>query len=216
MGAADQKAQAPSALGILGFGGGIALVASVVSQVSLAATLGLVLTAGVLATRHLWAHSSLEKQNIVRGRLRAGLPAAVAALVAYDLSRWTMVEVLGFAFEPFEAFGAFGRAFWGEAATGWWVGASGVAIHVVNGLGFAIGYTLLAGRRGPLAGILFALGLEAAMVVLYPSWLRIQAVDEFLQVSMVGHVVYGATLGWVSRALLQRATWQTPAESSQP
>ncbi len=216
MPAMDQDTQALSVLGILGFGGGMALVASVVSQVSLAATMALVLAAGILAARHLWAHSSPEKQEVVCRRLRAGLPAAVAALLAYDVSRWAVVEVLGLTFAPFEAFGAFGRAFWGEGATGWWVEASGIGVHVVNGLGFAIGYTLLAGRRGPLAGVVFALGLEAAMVVLYPPWLRIQAVDEFLQVSMVGHVVYGATLGWVARALLQRAHQRTRTESPRP
>lgn len=212
----DVHVQAPSALGILGFGGGVALMASVASHVSLAVTLALVLMAGIVAGRHLWAHSSVEKKNVVRARLRAGAPAAVAALAAYDLSRWTMVEILGFSFQPFEAFGAFGRAIWGEQASGWWVDVSGVGIHVTNGIGFALGYTLLAGRRGPLAGIVFALGLEAVMVFLYPAWLRMQAVDEFLQVSMVGHIVYGATLGWVARALLQRDARHAGSESSLP
>jgi hypothetical protein len=172
--------------------------------VSLAATLLVVVVAGTVAGRHLWARSTHERRDLVRRRLRAGAVAGVAALAAYDVSRWVLVEVLGFRLGPFEAFAGFGRALWGAGAQGWWVTASGVAVHVANGLGFAMGYTLLARRPGPASGIAFALGLEVAMVALYPDWLRIQAVDEFLQVSMVGHLAYGATLGWASRAVLRR------------
>lgn len=200
-----EDVSAASPLGILGFGTGLAIVAHILSGISLAATLGLVLVATAVAGRYFWAHTSTERREGARRRLRTGALAGIAALVAYDLSRWSLVQVLHFQFRPFESFTGFGRALWGAGADGWWVDASGVALHIANGLAFAIGYTLLAGHRGPIAGIAFAILLEAVMVALYPSWLRIQAIDEFLQVSMLGHVAYGATLGWASQALLKRS-----------
>ncbi|MBW3557785.1 MAG: hypothetical protein KY454_12710 [Actinobacteria bacterium] len=210
-GSTRRGASPPSRLGILGFGSGLALVASILSGISLAATLLVVVVAGTLAARSLWARTTTERRALARRRLHAGAVAGIAALGAYDLSRWVLVAVLGFRFGPFDAFGGFGRALWGAGAQGWWVEATGVAIHLANGLGFALGYTLLVRRPGPASGIVFALGLEAAMVALYPHWLRIQAVDEFLQVSMVGHLAYGATLGWVSRAVLERRDTGAPA-----
>jgi hypothetical protein len=195
-----------SPLGILGFGTGLALASYIIAGISLGLALLVVVAAGGFGGRHLWVRTSPARQEIARGRALAGLRGGLLALLTYDLSRWILVELLGFGFWPFDIFGAFGSALWGPGAQGWWVQASGVAFHVANGLGFAVGYTLLFGKRGPLAGIGFALGLEAAMVALYPGWLRIAAIDEFLQVSMVGHVVYGATLGWSTRRLLERRT----------
>jgi hypothetical protein len=37
--------------------------------------------------------------------------------------------------------------------------------------------------------------LESIMVSIYPSWLGLKALDEFLSVSILGHVIYGAMLG---------------------
>jgi len=33
------------------------------------------------------------------------------------------------------------------------------------------------------------------MVNIYPGWLGLRALDEFLSVSVVGHLAYGAVLG---------------------
>lgn len=201
----------PSGLGILGFGTSLALVAYILSGISLGHTLALVVAGAAVLGRYVWTHSSPSQKLAASRGLKAGAVAGVTALAAYDSSRWALVELLSFTFRPFEAFGAFGRGLWGARASGWWVEATGFGLHVTNGIGFAVGYTLLAGRRGPLAGVVFALGLEAAMVALYPSWLRIGAIDEFLQVSMLGHVAYGATLGWVARWLLGRWSPATAA-----
>ena len=44
--------------------------------------------------------------------------------------------------------------------------------------------------------------LELLMVSVYPGWLDMRALDEFLQVSVLGHIVYGAVLGYSARWLL--------------
>jgi hypothetical protein len=48
------------------------------------------------------------------------------------------------------------------------------------------------------------------MATLYPSWLRIQQFGEFLQVSALGHVVYGSVLGLVAAAGVARFASSDP------
>src|SRR5262249_50092417 len=138
-----------------------------------------------------------------------GAAAGGAGIVAYDLSRWLLVHFGHFQFKPFDAFYTFGQAMFGQAILGpghpsWVTLAVGVAFHLINGVGFAMAYTVWAGHRGPLAGMVFALFLQLAMVAVYPSWLRIQMLGEFLEVSMLGHMAYGAAVGATSRYLLAR------------
>ncbi|HEV2071518.1 MAG TPA: hypothetical protein VGR26_17150 [Acidimicrobiales bacterium] len=141
-------ASPPSPLGILGFGSGLALVASILSGISLAATLLVVVVAGTLAARSLWARTTTERRALARRRLHAGAVAGIAALGAYDLSRCVLVAVLGFRFGPFDAFGGFGRALWGAGAQGWWVEATGVAVHLANGLALPSATRFSSGGRG--------------------------------------------------------------------
>lgn len=37
------------------------------------------------------------------------------------------------------------------------------------------------------------------MVSVYPGWLGMKALDEFLQVSIFGHFVYGIVLGYFAK-----------------
>jgi hypothetical protein len=69
----------------------------------------------------------------------------------------------------------------------------------VNGVGLGVAYALVVKRPGPISGVLWGLGLELVMALLYPSWLRIRALEEFLTISIFGHVVYGFTLGMLGR-----------------
>ena len=87
--------------------------------------------------------------------------------------------------------------------------AAGVAFHVLNGLSFGLAYLLVFGRlalrsrRLALAsGVGWGLFLEAFQVTLYPGWLSIAAYREFVTISALGHVVYGATLGLLGRRVL--------------
>lgn len=130
--------------------------------------------------------------------------AGALATGAYDLFRYLLVKAAHFTFWPFDIFSIFGQALVGAEYTGTWVTVAGVAYHVVNGVGFAVAYSLWLGRRGPLAGIAWALVLELLMVSVYPGWLGLKALDEFVTVSVFGHFVYGATLGYTARIILKR------------
>ncbi|WP_148234359.1 hypothetical protein [Cellulomonas flavigena] len=104
---------------------------------------------------------------------------------------------------PFKAFPFFGQALLGEAGESLHLGA-GIAFHLLNGIAFGIAYVVWFGRRPVWVGIAYALGLEAFMLALYPGWLDIKALEEFTQMSVLGHVVYGATLALTARWLLVR------------
>lgn len=184
---------------------GAALLVYVVSGVSLPAALALALTVAAAFSAAVWRGLAAPGRAEALRAIRAGIAAGAAATAAYDLSRWLIVEVAGFTFWPFDIFTLFGQALLGAEHTGPWVTLAGVAFHVVNGVGFGIAYTLWIGRRGVLAGVAWAMALETLMVTVYPGWLGLKALDEFLQVSILGHAAYGSVLGFTARRLLARA-----------
>jgi hypothetical protein len=142
------------------------------------------------------------KAELLR-RIRGGVVAGLAATAAYDLIRWLLLLVFHLTFQPFDIFFIFGKLLLaGFAAPHAVVMAAGMLFHWVNGVGFAIGYSILFGYRGWWAGLLWALGLEAVMLAVYPGWLDIRAIAEFRSISMTGHVVYGVVLGEMARRVL--------------
>jgi hypothetical protein len=56
-----------------------------------------------------------------------------------------------------------------------------------------------------LTGVAWAALLEVFMVTLYPGWLGLRALEEFLSVSIVGHAVYGVVLGATAGAWCRHA-----------
>ncbi|MGY6502146.1 MAG: hypothetical protein ACXIVQ_14780 [Acidimicrobiales bacterium] len=140
-----------------------------------------------------------------RRQLLIGFAAAAVAVIAYDVSRLFLVNVLGFHIDPFKAFPFFGAGLIGQDAsnTAHWI--AGTVFHFVNGITFGIAYTIWLGRRGVVWGIGYGLGLEAIMIGLYPAWLQIDAMAEFTTVSVFGHIAYGAALGYFAKRWLERA-----------
>ena len=181
---------------------GAALLIYIVSGVSLLAAAGLVLAVAVLIGAFIWRRANTRSQDALRLLLWAGTLSGILATSAYDLSRFLLIEITGIAFWPFDIFNVFGQALMGAGASGAWVRLAGLLYHFANGIGFALAYTLVAGRRGVWAGIAWAMVLELMMVTVYPGWLDMRALDEFLQVSVLGHIVYGAVLGYSARWLL--------------
>jgi hypothetical protein len=131
--------------------------------------------------------------------VRAGLVAGGPALVAYDLSRLMVSELAAFEIGPFDAFPHFGAALIGEDAPAMARRVVGATFHVVNGMSFAVAFAIVFRAKGILVGIAWGLGLEAAMLGVYPWWLQIEQIGEFIGLSVIGHVCYGATLGAVTR-----------------
>jgi hypothetical protein len=177
---------------------GAGLLVYVASRVSLWLCLAATAAVGGAATWSAWRSAGAARAEL-RRRAGHGVAAGVVATLAYDLSRL----VLARAFEPtdsvFRALPIFGQLLAGHAAGGaaaWTVGA---AYHFANGVGFAVAYALVARRPGVATGLAWAAFLELSMISIYPSWLGFKAAGEFVTISVLGHVAYGATLGHVVR-----------------
>lgn len=182
---------------------GAALLVYVISGVSLLAAAGLVMVAAAVLGAVIWRRADPRGQMEMGRLLRAGALAGFLATAAYDLSRFFLIEVTGIAFWPFDIFNVFGQALVGAGYSGTWVRLAGLLYHFANGIGFALAYTIVLGRRGVWAGVAWAMVLELLMVTIYPGWLGMEALNEFLQVSVLGHVVYGVVLGGSARWLLE-------------
>jgi hypothetical protein len=202
----DRNAVRRRLVGSLFLASGAALVTYIVSGISLLWTLIGAIGFATLLGQLAWRRSDDDGRRRMRRGMAAGAVAGVAATLCYDVSRFALIQLTGIEFWPFDIFGIFGRALFGEGNLAAWVPLAGFAYHVTNGIGFAIAYTLLVGERGVSWGIAWGLGLEAMMLTFYPGWLDIRAIEEFVSVSVVGHVVYGAVLGWTAQRLLLRAT----------
>lgn len=181
---------------------GASLLVYVFAGVSLALALSVAVVLVSSAWVFTWRKSSSERKKLLVAQMKAGLIAGVLGTGAYDASRFLLIKITGIQFWPFDIFDIFGKAILGMSAQGFWVTPVGVAFHFLNGITFAISYTILFGKRGVFFGILWALGLEALMVAVYPNWLNIAFMNEFLSVSIFGHLVYGATIGYLAKRLL--------------
>src|SRR5579859_968215 len=163
-------------LGAIFGSSGLALLVYILAGVSLGLTLLLVMAAatagGLLARRRL----PPERRALLARRIAAGTAGGAAGLLAYDGTRWLLVQAGHFKLKPFDVFYSFGQAMFGQAILGpghpaWLLWTAGIAFHLLNGIGFAVAYAVWLGERGWLAGIAFAMGLQAVMVAVYPSWL---------------------------------------------
>jgi hypothetical protein len=186
---------------------GAALVLTVVTRLSL----GLTLLCGVacvgLLGRLCWTRVSLAARSVLVEHIRTGLLAGLVGTIAYDLARAVVVLGLSTGYRPFDIFPLFGKAILGETAPAPAVLAAGVIYHYVNGAAFSTGYSILFRRRSFAFGIAWALGLEAAMLLIYPRWLPAEVgrvLGEFEVVSVVGHLAYGTTIGLICQRVPPR------------
>lgn len=195
---------------------GLALVLFVLVGLSLPLTLLVGWSAIGVGIWWFERNASTDARARLHEVLRVGAIAGLGATVAYDLSRLALVHLFDLDIQPFGAFGAFGDALLPGSAREGGARVVGLGYHLVNGVSFGIAYTGLFRRRGALTGIAYALALEAAMLAIYPGWLDIEARREFTQMSLLGHIAYGATLGSLARRLLtpepepQTGQWTRP------
>jgi hypothetical protein len=139
-----------------------------------------------------------HQRTLLAQRIRIGLVAGVWATIAYDLVRYVLVAALSWSVSPFGAFPLFGRLLIGgdQPEVALWV--AGTVFHLLNGLGFAIGYTLVITAPTVWTAVIWGMTLELFTILLYPDWLGIRAIDEFFSMSMLGHLAYGIVLGLIA------------------
>lgn len=134
----------------------------------------------------------------------------------YDLGRVALVWAADLHYDPFKTFPLFGWLIMGAGATARTAWVAGTLYHVVNGLSFSVAYCLLRGGRHWLWGVGFALTLEAVMMAIYPFWLSVRPLSDFLIGSLSGHLLFGTTLGVVSHQALAPTHAAERAHTSSP
>lgn len=185
---------------LIGLTTGAALLVHILTRIAVSVALAGVALVTVGAFAWVWRQLPRTARSELRKRLRAGVVAGLVATVAYDASRFVSMFALPVDINPFEAVPIFGRLIVGEPSA--LATLVGVGYHVANGVGFAVSFTAVLGPRARiLPGIAYALALEATMLALYPGWLDIRAISEFTSVSMLGHLVYGSTMGWTAHRI---------------
>ncbi len=130
--------------------------------------------------------------------LVVGVAGGVAGTIAYDGVRLLLQHSVIFNYDGFAAILIFGSWITGKATTTWQAALAGWIYHYWNGISFGIFYLLLAGKRRWWYGVGYGLVIEACMLGLFPIFLRITNKVDFIVLSMIGHVGYGAVLGWVA------------------
>jgi hypothetical protein len=187
------------------FAGGIALVAWALARLPMPVLVLILLVLGIA----LWIVGRYRLDPARRAqlamRVRIGITGGIAATIAYDLSRFGLVSLAHWSLDPWAAIPLFGELIIGHHHSTAALFAAGLTYHLcLNGVGFATAYTVIVRRPHPATGVLWAFGLEAAMALLYPSFLIIKQYGEFLTMSVVGHLLYGLVIGGWSRHWLRQ------------
>ena len=146
----------------------------------------------------------MEQRQALKHRTLVGAGGGLVGIVAYDTIRLVMVKVFHYRFWPFDILRIFGQALIGPNASHVMQTAAGVLFHATNGIAFGIAFVMICRRPTIWWGILWGLFLECCMVSLYPGWLHVKFMQEFLSVSIVGHLAFGLTLGGIAQRYLSR------------
>jgi hypothetical protein len=198
-------------IGLFALFSGVALLLNIIGGVSLGLALGgttLVLLGGVaLALRG----QDPESRRWTIRTAAVGALTGIVATVCYDTTKAILSTLDPSPYNPFEVLGIFGQLLLGADSPAISVFVAGAAFHFLNGIAFALAYTFLFARdgrttmrRAALAGMGWGLFLETFQLTLYPGWLSIGFYNEFVTISALSHLVYGATMGLLARAALQR------------
>jgi len=191
-------------LAMLPAAGGLALIMHILAGASLRwAYLAVVVLGMIVWSVQLWAGSSGTRREL-RLRVIIGASAGLLATLAYDAVRYGLVSLMSWSLDPFHAWSLFGEAILTAHSSGGARFAVGAGYHLLNGLGFGVTFALIVRRPTWWLGILWGLLLELSMALLYPRWLRIAQLQEFLTMSVVGHLVYGAVLGALCAGSVRR------------
>lgn len=192
-------------MGVCGLFSGAALVTHITSGFSL--WMGLLLAGSivVLGVWMRWRRSSHDARSRMLRFTRVGLIAGLLATGAYDISRFALSRWDDSPYNPFEAVRAFGLALVGTFSSTPSVYVAGSAFHLLNGLFFGVAFCFFLGHRGVVAGVAWGFFLELFQLTLYPGWLNIGFYEEFLQISALSHLAYGAVLGLICKFALRGA-----------
>jgi hypothetical protein len=188
------------------------LIAGVSLRLALVFTMSLVVFAVVLGLRQ----SDPQRRRHLVALAKVGLVAGVVATLVYDGARLVLGWLDPSPLDPFEAFRMFGVLLAGPERSDAVIFATGTAFHALNGLTFAIAFVLLFRRGGVWGGIGWGVFLHLFQLAFYPGWLNVRFLREFIAISLLGHIAYGASLGWIARTGRRRVGLDAPVSVGAP
>ncbi len=191
---------------------GAALLLNIILNINLGIGL-VVITAGVgAAFLFTLRRAGTSGRRTIARTLMFGAVSGVVGTLAYDTARTLLAMVDGSSYQPFEAIIRFGQLLLGTGARDGGVVLAGALFHVLNGASFGVAFAFAFARGGDvslrrivLLGMAWGMFLEVFQILLYPQWLGIKYVREFVTISALGHLAYGGTMGPLVRALLRRS-----------
>jgi hypothetical protein len=194
------------AVGVGALFSGAALLGNIIIGLPLPVTLGTTATLVIAgATVLLWQATPERRAQIFR-TVAIGAAAGFLATLVYDAAKFALSQVDPTPYNPFEATRVFGQLLLGTVAPPVLIVVAGTAFHFLNGTMFGVAYTVLFAREGrasvayaAMSGAGWGLLLETFQLTLYPGWLSIGFIDEFIRISALSHLAYGASLGLLAR-----------------
>jgi hypothetical protein len=182
-------------LGIAALFSGAALLAHILTNISL--RWGLVLTAltVLIALFIIWKRSSPQDRKINTRIAIVGITVGITATIFYDAAKYFLSQFDPSPYNPYEAIRVFGVLLAGEDASPMTHKVVGTLFHFLNGTCFGIAYAYFFRKPSLVSGILWGVFLETFQLTLYPGWLDVRFYREFVQISFISHVIYGAILG---------------------
>lgn len=127
--------------------------------------------------------------------LAVGLVGGIAGTLVYDGVRFVLHHAHVFNYDGFAAIYLFGGWITSTAPTSARAAIAGWTYHFWNGISFGIFYALAFNGRPWLIGVAYGVVMELCMLGLFPLFLRVTDRFDFIALSLVGHLFYGAALG---------------------
>jgi hypothetical protein len=131
--------------------------------------------------------------------LAVGLAGGLVGTLLYDGARYLMRTAAIFNYDGFKAIYIFGMWISGQPVDSAAAAVAGWIYHFWNGLSFGVFYTLTFGRRHWLYGVGYGLVMELFMLGLFPMFVQVSDRFDFIALSLIGHMFYGAGLGLVTQ-----------------
>jgi hypothetical protein len=180
--------------------GGAALLVHIASGVSLGMTTAVAASIVALSFGVRLLRSEPDDRAVLLYRMRRGALGGLLATAGYDTTRAILSRLDSSPYNPFDVIRVFGQLLVGPHASLRAMYLAGGAFHLMNGVTFGVAFSLLMPRPNIALGVAWGLVLELVQLSIYPGWLDIRFLREFVQISAASHVVYGAILGsWCAR-----------------
>lgn len=177
---------------------GLAVVLDAFTPWEMSATVPLIVIPATLLIGGLFFASLRRYPELDRfaARTISGIACGLLATVAYDIVRPIIVWIFQFHTNPYKAMPLFGSRITGRPTDDGFAVLVGWLYHFWNGISFGVMFALVRPRGGAIAGLIWGVGLQVFMILVYPSFLDARLDDVgFMVTGLLGHAIWGLVLG---------------------